>query len=91
MSERPELNMDEEERPPLTAQVPEEMKKIYKKAAENLGYPFDSIAEGEEITKLLKVSKGCVYVNIGTSTNWEIDEVKEEVLRLEEEAFKDNS
>jgi len=77
--------------PTFTEQVPEEMKKIYKKAAENLGYTFNSKAEGEEITKLLKVSKGCVYVDIGTSTVQERGEVREEVLKLEEEAFKDNS
>ncbi|MCK4822828.1 hypothetical protein KA005_44105 [bacterium] len=77
--------------PFLTAQVPNEAADIYRKAAEKLGYSYNIIAEGEKITENLEVSKGYVCLVIETSTVEEREKVKEEVLRLEEEASADNS
>ena len=77
--------------PLLTTQVTEEMANIFKKAAENLGYSFKSITEGEMITKNLKVSKGYEFVTIGTSTPQEREEIREEVLKLEEEVSENTS
>lgn len=77
--------------PLIRTHVTKEMGERYKKAAEKFGYPFNTIKEGEMYTDDLEVIKGYEFITIGTSTMDEKKEVMEEVLKLEEEAFKDNS